>query len=114
IQRVLKHSMKHSAHCDIVKEAADQLLEDREDEVKEIRLESKVGLLRDRALGWLVKAYHDINNPELIKKAFQLCRVHDYDLSHECLTKLSTLRALTVLKITHPNLYAKLIDDNTY
>lgn len=69
IQRVLKQSIKCSAHSDIVTEVTGQLADP---DVKEVRLDVTVKTLRNRSLGWLVKAWHDINNPELIKKVMIL------------------------------------------
>lgn len=65
IQRVLKQSMKRSSHSNIVAEVSRQL---SDPQVKEVRLDVTLGTLRDRSLEWLVKVYHDINKPELIKK----------------------------------------------
>lgn len=65
IQRVLKQSLKRSSHRDLVREVSEQLDKMSSAEVK---LDVTVGTLRDRSLGWLVEAYHDINKPVLIKK----------------------------------------------
>jgi hypothetical protein len=65
IQRAMKLSMKWSAHRDIVNEAAAQT----EAGVTEIKLDTSIGMLRDRAVSWAVNAIHDIDKKELIIKA---------------------------------------------
>jgi len=67
IQQVMKQSMKRSAHRDIVDEATVQLV--ARTSVGDLKLDTKLGTLRDRLLGWVVNAIHDINNKELITKA---------------------------------------------
>lgn len=86
IQRVLKQSLKQSAHADMVAEVQTQLADPK---ITEIRLSMTVGILRDRSLGWLVKAYHDINKPELIKKV----KFHTYVSSKltQCSLGISTM-----------------------
>jgi hypothetical protein len=64
IQRVMKLSMKWTSHRDIVNEVAAQM----EAEVTEIKLDTSIGMLRDRAVGWAVNAIHDIDEKELIIK----------------------------------------------
>ncbi|THU93797.1 hypothetical protein K435DRAFT_820162 [Dendrothele bispora CBS 962.96] len=63
VQRVLKQSFKWSSHADIVGEVSKKLATGGS-----ITLDMSLPVLRDRALGWIVKAYHDINKPHLIKK----------------------------------------------
>ncbi|THU86688.1 hypothetical protein K435DRAFT_804908 [Dendrothele bispora CBS 962.96] len=108
VQRVLKQSFKRSAHADIVAEISGKLAAG-----SSVTLDMSLPVLRDRALGWIVKAYHDINKPALVKKAFELCRVKEYNLSQESLTKPSTLQALSILKTSHLELRAKLTNDDT-
>lgn len=64
VQRVLKQSIKRTAHSDVVMEVMSQLSEKRE----EVHLDMTIGTLRDRSLKWLVNTYHDINRPDLIQK----------------------------------------------
>lgn len=68
--------MRRSSHSDIVAEVTAQLADTK---IKEVRLDVTIGTLRDRSLGWLVKAYHDINNSELIKK---VCVTHQTSASN--------------------------------
>jgi hypothetical protein len=64
IQRVLKLSMQQSAHRDVVKEVQDQLTKG----VTDIKVDTTVGTLRDRSVGWVVNAIHDLDHPDLILK----------------------------------------------
>jgi hypothetical protein len=61
IQRVMKLSMKWSAHRDSVNEVTAQM----EAGVTEIKLDTSIRTLRDRAVGWLANAIHDIDKNEL-------------------------------------------------
>jgi DDE superfamily endonuclease len=65
IQRVMKLSIKRSAHHDIVDEVSAQIASGR----KEIRLDVTLATLRDRAVGWVVNAIHEISDKVLICKA---------------------------------------------
>ncbi|KAI5894823.1 uncharacterized protein SCHCODRAFT_01088127 [Schizophyllum commune H4-8] len=60
IQRVLKHSMRKAAHKDLVKEASEQI----EAATSGVKLDTRLPVLRDYAVRWMVQAYHDIT-PEL-------------------------------------------------
>lgn len=66
IQRVMKHSLKRSAHRDIVAETITQLANNTRAE--ELILDSTIGTLRDRSVSWIVNAIEDISRPELIRK----------------------------------------------
>lgn len=66
IQRVLKQSMKRSAHKDIVDETTRHLESGKP--AASFKLDTTLGTLRDRAVGWMVKAYEDINRKDLIQK----------------------------------------------
>jgi len=64
IQRVMKLSMRRSAHRDVVKEVQDQLTKG----ITDIKVDTTVGTLRDRSVGWVVNAIHDLDRPDLILK----------------------------------------------
>jgi hypothetical protein len=66
IQRLLKLSVKRSAHRDIVDEALGQIQAGKP--ASEIKLNTTIGVLRDRSVGWIVQAVHDINDPAIIQK----------------------------------------------
>jgi hypothetical protein len=66
IQRVLKQSMKRSAHKDIVVETMTHL--DSGTPASMFKLDTTLGTLRDRSVAWILNAYHDLNKKELILK----------------------------------------------
>src|SRR5882762_7873706 len=66
IQCVLKQSMKQSAHKDIVTKATTQLKS--RTPVAELKLDTTLPTLQNQSVQWLVNAYHDINNKDLIPK----------------------------------------------
>jgi hypothetical protein len=63
IQRVMKLSIKRSAHRDIVEEVSAQLASGQN-----IKLDVTLGTLRDRAVGWIVNSIREISNKELVCK----------------------------------------------
>ena len=63
IQQILKHSLKHSYHRDIVHDVTNQL-----EKGAEVTIEKRIGTLRNRSVAWLVQAYEDVNKVELVKK----------------------------------------------
>ncbi|KAJ7300525.1 hypothetical protein DFH08DRAFT_979579 [Mycena albidolilacea] len=93
----LKLSVKRSAHRDIVDEALNQIQTGKP--ASEIKLNTTIGVLRDRSVGWIVQAIHDIKNPVTIQKAFEMCRI---GTSPEALARLRHLRE------DNPELYAEL------
>jgi hypothetical protein len=70
IQHVLKQSMKRSAHKDIVTETITQL--NSGTPAAMLKLDTTLGTLRNRSVGWMVNAYRDINNKDLILQVGQL------------------------------------------
>jgi hypothetical protein len=66
IQCVLKQSMKQSVHKDIITEATTQLKSRMP--VTELKLDTTLPTLQNLSVQWLVNAYHDINNQDLIPK----------------------------------------------
>lgn len=72
IQRVLKHALKRAAHVDLVKETVEQLDANGGD-ADQVKYDTTLGTLRDRSLGWLLKAYEVCNNPAFIKKVRCVC-----------------------------------------
>ena len=63
IQRLLKLSLKRSAHRDVVKEVSDQISAG-----EDIKLDTTIGTLRNRSVGWIANAMTDINDKDLVKK----------------------------------------------
>lgn len=66
IQRVLKQSIKRSAHKDIVEETTSHL--ESGTFACTIKLDTKLGTLRDRSVGWIANAIQDVNRKDLIMK----------------------------------------------
>jgi DDE superfamily endonuclease len=66
IQCALKHSMKRSAHKDVVDETMAHL--DAGTPETAFKLDTTLGTLRDCSVAWILNAYHDINKKELILK----------------------------------------------
>jgi hypothetical protein len=64
IQRPLKLCIKHHQQEDIVKEILTQFEDDISPE--NVKFDLTLSCLRDRAVNWLVSAYHKINKPEII------------------------------------------------
>lgn len=72
----MKQSMKRSCHADQVADVIKdvQRLEKKKEVAKDgeverpIKLDTTLGTLRDRTVGWMVQAYHDVNKPDLFKK----------------------------------------------
>lgn len=62
IQRPYKLSIKRSQLQDVVSETLTHLKAD--DDPSSLKLDSRIGTLRDRAVAWTVKAWKDINHPE--------------------------------------------------
>ncbi|KAF8135952.1 hypothetical protein K438DRAFT_1997083 [Mycena galopus ATCC 62051] len=101
-----KLSIECSAHRDIVDEAVGQIQAGKA--AHEIQLNTKVGVLRDRSVGWVVQAIHDIEDPTTITRAFKMCRVGDFNLSQASLTSAEALAALRHLPTENLTLYAAL------
>ncbi|KAJ7473132.1 hypothetical protein B0H11DRAFT_1635825, partial [Mycena galericulata] len=106
IQRLLKLSVKRSAHRDIVDEALGQIQAGKS--ASEIKLNTTVGVLRDRSVGWIVEAIHDISDPAIVMKAFEMCRAGDYNFSQASLTSPEALERLIRLPDENPDLHAEL------
>jgi hypothetical protein len=66
LQRIFKHSLKKSAHEDVVHEVLSQLKAGRP--VEDIKLDTGIKLLRDRTVHWIWTAYQALNKPDIIKK----------------------------------------------
>jgi hypothetical protein len=66
LQRLFKHSMKRTAHDDVVQEVMEKL---RQGVLPgEVSVDTKIGVLRDRTVHWMWQAYTELNNPKIIKK----------------------------------------------
>ncbi len=65
-QRVFKHALKVSAHNDVVNEVLDQLKCGTP--IVDVKVDTTLGILRDRTVHWLWNAFETLNRPEVIKK----------------------------------------------
>ncbi|KAK7024599.1 hypothetical protein VNI00_016160 [Paramarasmius palmivorus] len=117
IQRVMKLAMRRSSHRDIVGELMEKLEQHAEKQLSEaeavadFKLDVRLKTVRDRSAGWMLYSYREINDQELIMKAFELCRVPDqpFNLSHASITSPEALAALRDLPTQNLNLYKKII-----
>jgi len=66
IQRLFKHSLKLSAHDDIVQEVLTQLKAGVK--VSDVTIDSALKVLRNRTVHWLWVAFQALNKPEVVKK----------------------------------------------
>jgi hypothetical protein len=66
IQRILKHAIKQRCHQDIVNETLRQLNE--EVAPKDVILDIKLGVLRDRSVRWLWEAYGELQDKEIVSR----------------------------------------------
>ncbi|KAF8221608.1 hypothetical protein L208DRAFT_1327126 [Tricholoma matsutake] len=65
-QHIFKHSLKKSAHEDVVKEVLSKLK--KGELVHDIKADKAVGVLWDWTVHWLWSAYNLLNKPEIVKK----------------------------------------------
>lgn len=66
MQRIFKHSCKKSYHAYVVESILGQLKTKKEKET--IKLDQKLGPLRDASVGWIWTAYETLNKPDIVKK----------------------------------------------
>ncbi|KAF7333774.1 ATP-binding cassette sub-family A member 6 [Mycena venus] len=109
IQHLLKMSIKCSAHRELVDEALGQIQAGKA--ISEIRLNTKVGVLRDRSVGWIVQAIHDVSDPAN-RRSFSgplKCAASVTSISsHASLTSPEALGRLRRLRDENPTLHAEL------
>ncbi|KAJ7934276.1 hypothetical protein B0H13DRAFT_2306007 [Mycena leptocephala] len=127
INRLLKHSIKRSAHEDMVSEMVAQIEEAEKSKQKNpvISVDRTEGYLRDKSPGWLWDVYQVVNEPEVAKKvclqliydllrfseiseAFEGCKAKQWNLSYECLTGFEARQELRDLKATQPEFWVEL------
>jgi len=125
-QRVFKHSARNSAHEDVVQEVLRKLEDGLSAE--SMAVDAGIKVLRNRTVGWLWKAYCQLNRPEVIKKvgnlraipilmlmllvgflqAWEMCRAGEFNLSYESLTSPAARQILRDLPVTDPQFFAEL------
>ncbi|KEP49337.1 DDE superfamily endonuclease, partial [Rhizoctonia solani 123E] len=108
IQRILKLAIAKASHADIVVETLTALQSGIA--ANAVVNDQTLHTLRNRSVGWLLKAYDAVNKPELIKKAFALCTVPgtELNLSYESLTSRLARQAILDLRHSNPELYASI------
>ncbi|TDL14855.1 hypothetical protein BD410DRAFT_845671 [Rickenella mellea] len=106
IQRPLKLSIKRSQNADIVQETLAQLEQGKP--ATQVRLDTTVGTLRDRTMNWLVTAYHHVNKPDIVKKAFAGCKSGEFNLSFESITSPDALQTLRDIQKNEPLVWEKI------
>ncbi|KAJ7753856.1 hypothetical protein B0H16DRAFT_1886880 [Mycena metata] len=103
IQRLLKLSMKRSAHRDIVNEALEQIKAGKQPH--EIHRDVTLPTVR---IGLWAAPIHDINDPDTIMKAFEMCKVGPWNCSQASLKSPEALTALCNLRTMNPKLHTAL------
>ncbi|KAM6492214.1 hypothetical protein JOM56_009856, partial [Amanita muscaria] len=98
--------LRRSAHRDLVAEVTAQLEGPKSGRC--IAIDTSVVNLRDRSVGWMVRAYQELDNKSLIKKAFQMCRIGEFNCSQESLTSSQALAVLRELPKANPNLHKEI------
>ena len=122
IQRTLKLSIKRYQQTDVIDEVRAQFQNGVSP--SDVKFDLTLGCLRDRAVGWMVSAFHEINKPEIVlqvrygcalpmttnvySQAFQLCKSGEFNLSHESITSPDAIRALREIQINDPIKWAKI------
>jgi hypothetical protein len=66
VQLPIKHSLKRSAHKDIVNEVLRQL--EAGASPQKVTIDSGIKVMRNQTVGWLWRAYNTVNKPDIIKK----------------------------------------------
>ena len=66
LQRVIKLEIKRRQHADIVDETLALL--GNGTPAAELKLDTRIGTLRDRSINWFVHSYNTVNKPEIVKK----------------------------------------------
>jgi hypothetical protein len=64
IQWTLKLSIKRHQQADLIDEVRIQF--ENGVSPSDVKFDLMLGCLRDRAVGWMVSAYHEVNKPEII------------------------------------------------
>jgi hypothetical protein len=75
--------------------------------VENVHLDTSIGILQDRSIEWLLKAYNKINNPSMVKRLVSISNLmeifHIYIFRHSCCAQqvkssISHMKALPVMK----------------
>jgi hypothetical protein len=69
VQLPVKHSLKRSAHEDVINEVLQQL--EAGISAAKVTIDTKIKILRDRTVNWLWNTHKAVNRPEIIKRVRQ-------------------------------------------
>ena len=110
IQQVLKQSMKCSAHKDIINETSGYLQSGTAPAT--FKLNTTLGTLHDQAVGWMVKAYEDINHKDLILKvSIYYCHYCLWaQLLPRCFKVVVPETTICLMNPSHPHPLSQLFD----
>ncbi|KAN0105519.1 hypothetical protein V8E52_010958 [Russula decolorans] len=95
--RACDHSLKWSYHTDVISDILGQV----EENVTKVEV--------DKRVEWLWDAYKTLNNEKTVKKAFEMCRTKEWNLSYNCLTGFTARERLRNLKAYDPEFYNELM-----
>ncbi|KAG1872308.1 hypothetical protein DFJ58DRAFT_635311, partial [Suillus subalutaceus] len=96
--------LKCSYHSDIVQESSEQLARKE----SHLVVDKRIGILRDCSVTWLWDAFTTVNKSDIVKKAFEMCHVHTFNLSFESLTSYAVREKLRSLKVDDPQFWDEL------
>jgi hypothetical protein len=110
VQRWLKHALRRFQLEDIVEETT-TFLDNGGDPLK-MKLETRIGVLRNRLVRWFVETHKAINKPQLVLNAWKNCIVGEFNLSFNSVSSIEAARLYATLKQTDPELWEELNCDS--
>lgn len=72
------------------------------------KLDVTIGTLRTQCVRWFVQAMDAVRKPELVRKAFERCRVGPWNLSFDSVTSKEAIGALLEIQENKPEFWAEL------
>ncbi|KAF8317303.1 uncharacterized protein EI90DRAFT_3133952 [Cantharellus anzutake] len=91
--------------CDLVVQWAFKLA--LEDQQEIVAVEASLPELCQRMVCILIKAFHEINKPHIVLKAFEKAKSGKFNLSHSSLTSSAVLDILRMLHVDNPTLFSE-------
>ena len=131
-QHIFKHSLKISAHIDVVQEVLTQLKSGVP--ISEVKIDTTLKILCNQTVHWLWTAFKSLNNPEIMKKvcltlvfvcsfccfiltlsqAWKMCKAGPFDLSYESLTSCEAQQALHDLPNMDPTFFIEISQPHSH
>jgi hypothetical protein len=109
IQRPFKQAIKRAQLADIVSTTLSHLKTHDSEEPAALQLDKTIGHLRRQCVRWFVQAFDAIQNPALIKKAFERSGVPGkWNMSWEYLTSADAIGSLLDVQENEPDFWAEL------